>query len=129
MFQIDPMSRTPIYEQIIEQTEKFILTGAITPGDQIPSVRSVSVQLSVNPVTILKAYTDLSNRGLIQSVPGRGYFVCNDAREKLSEGKASLLSEVSALASELALAGIPMEAVIKKIEEAYGKCTGKEDDR
>ncbi len=129
MFQIDPMSRTPIYEQIIEQTEKFILTGAINPGDQIPSVRSVSVQLSVNPVTILKAYTDLSNRGLIQSVPGRGYFVCNDAREKLSEGKASLLSEVSALASELALAGIPMEAVIKKIEEAYGKCIRKEDDR
>ena len=129
MFQIDPMSRTPIYEQIIEQTEKFILTGAINPGDQIPSVRSVSVQLSVNPVTILKAYTDLSNRGLIQSVPGRGYFVCNDAREKLSEGKASLLSEVSALASELALAGIPMEAVIKKIEEAYGECIRKEDDR
>jgi GntR family transcriptional regulator len=128
MFQIDPMSRTPIYEQIIEQTEKFILTGAINPGDQIPSVRSVSVQLSVNPVTILKAYTDLSNRGLIQSVPGRGYFVCNDAREKLSEGKASLLSEVSALASELALAGIPMETVIKKIEEAYGKCIRKEDD-
>ena len=129
MFQIDPMSRTPIYEQIIEQTEKFILTGAISPGDQIPSVRSVSVQLSVNPVTILKAYTDLSNRGLIQSVPGRGYFVCSDAREKLSEGKASLLSEVSALASELALAGIPMETVIKKIEEAYGKCIRKEDDR
>lgn len=129
MFQIDPMSRTPIYEQIIEQTEKFILTGVVSPGDQIPSVRSVSVQLSVNPVTILKAYTDLSNRGLIQSVPGRGYFVCNDAKEKLSEGKASLLSEVSALASELALAGIPMETVIKKIEEAYGKCIGKEDDK
>lgn len=129
MFQVDPMSRTPIYEQIIEQTEKFILTGVINPGDQIPSVRSVSVQLSVNPVTILKAYTDLSNRGLIQSVPGRGYFVCNDAREKLSEGKASLLSEVSALASELALAGIPMETVIKKIEEAYGKCIRKEDDK
>jgi len=129
MFQIDPMSRTPIYEQIIEQTEKFILTGVVSPGDQIPSVRSVSVQLSVNPVTILKAYTDLSNRGLIQSVPGRGYFVCNDAKEKLSEGKASLLSEVSALASELALAGIPMETVIKNIEEAYGKCIGKEDDK
>ena len=129
MFQIDPMSRTPIYEQIIEQTEKFILTGVINPGDQIPSVRSVSVQLSVNPVTILKAYTDLSNRGVIQSVPGRGYFVCNDAREKLSEGKAELLGEVSVLASELALAGIPMETVIKKIEEAYGKCIRKEDDK
>jgi len=62
-------------------------------------------------------------------VPGRGYFVCNDAKEKLSEGKASLLSEVSALASELALAGIPMETVIKNIEEAYGKCIRKEDDK
>ena len=129
MFQIDIMSRTPIYEQIIEQAEKFILTGVILPGDQIPSVRSVSVELSVNPVTILKAYTDLSSRGLIQSVPGRGYFVCRDAKEKLSEGKTELLEEISSLASELALAGIPIVTVIKQIEEAYGKCERKEDDK
>ncbi|MBR6807731.1 MAG: GntR family transcriptional regulator [Clostridia bacterium] len=129
MFQIDPMSRTPIYEQLIEQTEKFILTGAISAGDQIPSVRSVSVELSVNPVTILKAYSDLSSRGIIKSVPGRGYFVCSDAKEKLSAGKSELLFEVSTLASELALAGIPMEAVIKKIEEAYGNFERKDDDK
>lgn len=129
MFQIDIMSRTPIYEQIIEQTEKFILTGAILPGDQIPSVRSVSGELSVNPVTILKAYTDLSSRGLIQSVPGRGYFVCSDAKVRLSEGKAELLGEMYSIASELALAGIPMETVIKKIEEAYAQNGRKEDDK
>ena len=127
MFQIDIMSRTPIYEQIITQAEKFILTGVLSGGDQIPSVRSVSTELSVNPITILKAYNDLSSRELIQSVPGRGYFVCNDAKEKLSAGKLGLLDNVSSLAQELALAGVPMEEVIWKIEEAYGKNCRKED--
>ena len=56
MFQVDVMSRTPIYEQLIEQMEKFILTGTLREGDQIPSVRSLSVKLSVNHITILKAF-------------------------------------------------------------------------
>ena len=67
MFQIDPMSLEPVYEQIIAQVERFILTDVLTAGSQIPSVRSVSMMHSINPRTILKAYTDLDSRGLIQS--------------------------------------------------------------
>ena len=47
MYQIDVMSRIPVYEQIVEQTEKFILAGILCAGDKIPSVRSMSVELSV----------------------------------------------------------------------------------
>ena len=53
------MSRTPIYEQLVDQFEKFILTGALLPGSQIPSVRSLSIQLSINPNTVQKAYSEL----------------------------------------------------------------------
>ena len=129
MFQIDIMSRVPIYEQIIEQVERFIMTGAVSPGDQIPSVRSVSTSLSVNPVTILKAYNDLSGRGIIQSVPGRGYYVCSDAVARLSENKMTLLSDVHTIAAELSLAGIPIEAVIETVKKAYGNLEGKDETK
>ena len=119
MFQIDVMSRVPIYEQLIEQMEKFILTGTVSPEDQIPSVRSLSVKLSINPVTILKAYNELSARGLIHSVPGKGYFVCKDAREKLSQHKRELLEGLFAMASELALAGIDRSELLDIIDAAY----------
>ncbi len=119
MFQIDVMSRIPIYEQLIEQVEKFILTGTVSPGEQIPSVRSLSVELSINPVTILKAYNELSARGLIHSVPGRGYFVCTDARDVLSENKRDLLEKLYEMASELALAGISKAELYEVIDTAY----------
>lgn len=115
------MSRTPIYEQIINQLERFILTGTLLPGDQIPSVRSLSVKLSITPVTILKAYTELDARGLIYAVPGRGYFVSEDAKTALAKNKALLLEKISGMASELSLAGIPLEAVLDAVKDAYSK--------
>lgn len=119
MFQVDVMSRTPIYEQLIEQMEKFILTGTLREGDQIPSVRSLSVKLSVNHITILKAYNDVAGRGLIHSVPGKGYFVSQGAREKLSANKRSLLDELRSIADELALAGVSKDDVLDVIAKAY----------
>lgn len=119
MFQVDVMSRTPIYEQLIEQMEKFILTGTLREGDQIPSVRSLSVKLSVNHITILKAYNDVAGRGLIHSVPGKGYFVSEGAREKLSANKRSLLDELRSIADELALAGVSKDDVLDVIAKAY----------
>ena len=65
MFMIDPMSRQPVYEQIIRQMERFILSGMLAPGDQLPSVRSLSLELSINPNTIQKAYSELDVRGII----------------------------------------------------------------
>ena len=81
MFTVDQMARKPVYEQIVEQTERFLLTGALSPGDHLPSVRSLSLELVVNPNTILKAYNDLDKNGIIHSVPGKGYFICESAME------------------------------------------------
>ena len=65
MFHIDPLSRKPVYEQIIDQMERFVLTGLMKPGTQLPSVRSLSMELSINPNTIQKAYSELDARGVI----------------------------------------------------------------
>ena len=84
MFRIDALSRQPVYEQIIDQLERLVLAGVIKPGEQIPSVRSLSVQLSINPNTIQKAYAELDRRGILCSVPGRGCYISENARALLS---------------------------------------------
>ncbi len=117
MFHIDPMSRQPVYEQLIEQVEKYILAGILSPGDQIPSVRSLSVSLSVNPNTIQKAYSQLDAKKLIYSVPGKGCFVSNEASELLSFEKRKKLEEFEALVQELLLAGVTKEELITCIEK------------
>ena len=83
MLQIDVLSRVPVYEQIIDQIESLIATGAMKAGDQLPSVRGLSVEILVNPNTIQKAYTELDNLGIVTSVPGRGCFVSQNAPEML----------------------------------------------
>ncbi len=121
MFQIDALSRQPVYEQITQQLEYFILTEIFCEGDQIPSVRSVAMEHSVNPRTILKAYSDLDRRGVIQSVPGKGYFVCKDAKKRLTETHLAKLSELTEMLKEMALAGVPKESVLACVETAYNK--------
>lgn len=120
MFQIDPLSRTPIYEQIISQLERFIATGVLREGDRIPSVRAVSASSGVNPVTILKSYGELDSRGLISSVPGRGYFVCDGARDILAQNKLSRDSDLKRILSELCGLGVPRSAVLALVDEIYG---------
>lgn len=116
MFQIDPMSREPVYEQIIQQVQQFILTDVLQPGGQIPSVRSVSMTNSINSRTILKAYTELDAKGLIQSVPGKGYYVCADAKQKLLEKGREKMKDLTEM---LAMAGVTKEKITACVEQAF----------
>lgn len=124
MYQIDVMSRVPVYEQIVEQTEKFILTGILKPGDKIPSVRNLSIELSVNPNTIQKSIAELDRRGLIFSVPGKGCFVAEQAKKALTAVKRGELKEIKDKIREMAMAGVTRDEMLKVIDEIY---SGKED--
>ncbi len=119
MFQIDPMSRQAVYEQLIEQMERFILSGILKSGDQIPSVRSLSVDLSVNPNTIQKAYSQMDAKGMIYSVPGKGCFISPDALERLSKAKMEKIEDFENLILELALAGITQEQLTESIKRVF----------
>lgn len=119
MFQIDSLSRQPVYEQLIQQLEQFILTGILQPGDQLPSVRNLSVSLSVNPNTIQKAFADLDAKGIIYSSPGIGCFVSPNAKEVLADLKRRKLTDLKALAKELALAGVSLEELKGAVTNAY----------
>jgi len=112
------MSRIPVYEQIIEETRRFIAAGLLKAGDQMPSVRSLSMELSVNPNTIQKAFTELYNRGLIVSVPGRGSFVSNDAPDIIRQNDRKLSADFIQLAKRLHDAGMSEDELKGLIYEA-----------
>ena len=75
MIVIDSQSRQPIYEQIVEHVESLIAAGVMSQGEQLPSVRALAVELSINPNTIQKAYAILEEHGAIYPVKGKGNFV------------------------------------------------------
>ena len=127
MLYIDIMSRTPVYEQICTQLEKLIETGLLKEGEQLPSVRGLSIQLSVNPNTIQKAYGELDSKGIIASVPGRGCYVMPGAREKLCSFAKGRLSEVTALAAELMGAGVTAEEIIQAVLAAKNTSDKEEE--
>jgi len=119
MFQIDRFGRQPIYEQIIEQTEGLIASGALQPGDQLPSVRVLSQTLSANPNTLQKAYAELERRGITTSVPGNGRFVSKEAQRLVSEGMQAFLADITALSAKLCLSGVPRQQVLGAVNTAY----------
>lgn len=84
MIVIDYQDRRPIYEQIVERFQILILKGVLEQDEQMPSVRKLAVELSINPNTIQKAYSILEQQGYIYPVKGRGNFV---------SGKGSLIQE------------------------------------
>lgn len=119
MFRIDPLSRQPVYEQLIDQLERLVLSGLLPPETQLPSVRSLSVELSINPNTIQKAFSELDTRGIIYSVPGIGCFVSPQAVSLLQEHTRRKLSNLRELTAELALGGISKDEIIDCINEVF----------
>ena len=120
MFQIDPLNRMPVYEQLIRQTERFVLTGIFKPQDQVPSVRALSVELGVNPNTIQKAYSQMEASGILQSVPGRGRFVTGEAKEIIGRQKREQLNILRERLKEFAEAGITRPEIENCLDEVYG---------
>ena len=88
MIVIDYQNRKPIYEQIVERFQMLIIKGILKADSQMPSVRSLAGELSINPNTIQRAYTELERQGFIYSVKGKGSFVADSGRlrrERLRE--------------------------------------------
>lgn len=76
-FHFNRQSGVPTYLQLVQQVEHALRLGYLKPGDQLPTVRSVVAELTINPNTVLKAYKDLEQKGLVGGRPGQGTFVLN----------------------------------------------------
>jgi GntR family transcriptional regulator len=78
-FSLDGSSGVPIYRQIIQQIEYAILSGRMRPGDRLPTIRSLAVELKTNPNTIARAYGELEIRGILTTLVGSGTYVSDKA--------------------------------------------------
>jgi GntR family transcriptional regulator len=75
MFRVDSGSGVPIYRQLVQQVRRDVMLGRLQPGDQLPSVKEVVDSLSVNPNTVVKAFSELEHQGLVIRRQGVGTFV------------------------------------------------------
>lgn len=119
MYTIDNLCGVPVYEQIVRQTETFILSGILQADAPMPSVRAVAAEIAANPNTIQKAYTNLLSRGLIYAAPGKGSFVSAEARSILRGELEKQLDTVERMAAQFASAGIDKQAVLQAVERGY----------
>ena len=130
MIIIDYKDARPIYEQVVDRFQMLILTGALEPNTRMPSVRSLAVELSINPNTIQWAYAELERQGFIYTVKGRGNFVAYD--EKLLDvRKEQLLKKLKELVREAREIGIGIKELAGWLTEDEEKAEargGKEYD-
>jgi GntR family transcriptional regulator len=113
-FTLDPKSGVPFYKQIILQIEMAIADGRLKNGDQLPTVRGLAVDLSLNPNTVARAYSELEIRGIVSTQQGSGTYI-SDKRIELSDvEREKILSEmIRTFISNAASYGFSIKEVIE----------------
>ena len=118
MIGIDLQNRKPIYEQIVERFQTLIVNGILEPDSQMPSVRSLAMELSINPNTIQKAYSVLEQEGYIYPVKGRGNFVSGNAGLKIQK-QESVFKALRELVDKGRELEISCETFLEKAKQFY----------
>ena len=118
MIVIDYKERRPIYEQIVERFQELILKGVLEADSQLPSVRNLAMELSINPNTIQKAYSELERQGYIYSVMGKGSFIAVTDR-LIKKKKEEILDAASQLVKLAKEYGVTKDEFTRVIIEGF----------
>ncbi len=106
MITIDYRDRRPLYQQIVAKVEAMAVQGLLPPDSQLPSVRSLAMDLAINPNTIQRAYQELEKKGIIYSVQGKGSFIAQPSQEFLEQKKESFWQKVQETVHAACVLGI-----------------------
>lgn len=117
---LDFRDRRPIYEQIEEKLKELMMKGVLEKDSVLPSVRSLAVDLSINPNTIQRAYRDLEKDGWIYTIKGRGSFVSGDS-SVINRKKGEVMDEIISCARKAKDTGIEEKDIIKRIHEVFSE--------
>lgn len=120
MILLDYKDSRPIYEQVVEKLQELMLREVLEEDAQMPSVRSLATELSINPNTIQRAYGELERCGYIYTVKGRGSFV-GSIRKLREAKKEELLLRLEELAKEAICLNTEKEEFLQLSERAYEK--------
>lgn len=114
MISLNYRDARPIYEQVKDGLRHLVVTGAILPGDKLPSVRALASSLAINPNTIQRAYEALEGEGYLYSVAGKGSFAAE--QKNVDEARRSkLLGQFDAAATELLFLGMTVQELAQRL--------------
>jgi GntR family transcriptional regulator len=116
--QLDVKSGVPFYRQIIDQVKAAIATESIAPGERLPTVRQLAVDLSVNPNTVSRAYTELELTGLVETQMGSGTFVGSRPVERNDVERRRMLDQLcQEFLSRVSTHGFTLDDVLQNLEQ------------
>ena len=116
--QLDVKSGVPFYRQIIDQVKAAIATESIAPGDRLPTVRQLAVDLSVNPNTVSRAYTELELTGLVETQMGSGTFVGSRPVERDDVERRRILDQLcQEFLSRASTHGFTLDDVLQNLDQ------------
>ncbi len=117
---IQPQGTLAIYEQIVNQLKNAIVTGELSAGEALPSIRALAGDLNVSVITTKRAYEDLEKEGLIRSVPGKGFYVCEYNTNYLMEKQLVMLEKrLAEVIGDAKQAGLSAEDIKEIIDALY----------
>jgi GntR family transcriptional regulator len=117
-FRLDLASGVPVYRQIIDQVLGGIAAGTLAPGAQLPTVRQVAVDLSINPNTVIRAYRELEIRGVLDTQQGAGTFISKQTVQRDEvERRRQLNQIVSEFVSRAGAAGFTIRDLLEQLED------------
>ena len=119
MFFVNPRSKQPLYEQLVEQLRRQIVLGGMKAGAAMPSVRQLATELGINPNTIQKAYRRMEEEGMILSIPGKGSFVSDDLADMLTKQREDQRSKAKQMLQSCREMGLTKEEITQMVEEIY----------
>lgn len=117
-FLLDMKSGIPFYRQIIDQVKTAIATGVLEPGYKLPTVRQLAVELSINPNTVSRAYTELELTGLVETQMGSGTFVSHREVKQDDVERQRMLDQIcQELLARASSYGFTLEDIMKNLKQ------------
>lgn len=115
-----PQGTMAIYEQIVNQLKNAIVTGELNAGEALPSIRALAAELGVSVITTKRAYEELEQEGLIRSVAGKGFYVCEYNTDYLREKQLMMLEKrLGEVINEAKQAGLGCGELVEMVEALY----------
>jgi GntR family transcriptional regulator len=115
---LDLQSGVPVYRQIIDQVLGGMAAGTLEAGDQLPTVRQVAVDLSINPNTVVRAYRELEIRGVLETQQGTGTFISHKKiKQDEVERRRQLGQLVTEFVSRAGASGFTVEELVEELNE------------
>ncbi len=117
---IQPQGTLAIYEQIVNQLKNAIVTGELVANEALPSIRGLAGDLNVSVITTKRAYEELEKEGLIRSVAGKGFYVCEYNTDYLKEKQLMVLEKrLTEVIADAKQAGLSCDELTEMIEALY----------